>query len=515
MYDSSPYCTQENGLNNDRTGVFSLLGLLVLILQSVLILVMYSKDPSHAFSEARWDSKLIFPVVSNDNMTHRTLDPVLVPTPASVSTQSSPKAALMTSVSSQKTRILLDSSPPEAVELLSVDHPGIRQRHECIAKIRARHEQLLAPLVTPNADHPHSLLVDPAYHRNVGDSMLTLGELIFLKRRGFTKCEQCHYKQANGFYPPCEQVIGSKPPATIGHQAALWHAGGNWGDLYRSVHLKRMESFSSLLAANYSLVGMPQSWHYGNKRFEKSDATLIKSKIVQGLFSPTQDVSILSNATALERVQSRVTFTWREHESYDQAVKLYPFVNNLVVPDIAFQLGPFLPIPPTGAGGVDIVLFLRTDKESSQKAKRSRAAVQKLLNTIPGGKDLSFTIVDWDSRLAMFKSKDFLFTDTAIQLLSLGKVVVCDRLHASILAYLSGLPFVYINQSTGKVEKVLRVAFESWEGCQDGETSMYAGAQNLQDALGKAIQFLDKYDLKKTTTAVSAPISTQSKIKQQ
>jgi exopolysaccharide biosynthesis predicted pyruvyltransferase EpsI len=118
---------------------------------------------------------------------------------------------------------------------------------------------------------------------------------------------------------------------------------------------------------------------------------------------------------------------------------------------------------------------------------------------MPGGKGLSFTIVDWNSRLAMFNSTNYLFTDTAIQLLSFGKVVICDRLHAAILSYLTGLPFVYINQSTGKLEKTLRVAFESWEGCQDGETSMYARAQNLQDALGKAIQFLDNYDLKKTT----------------
>lgn len=459
--------------------VFFRLGMAsVLIAQVALLLVMYSQPFGDAFS--------LLPAI----LSSRKLDPV--------PTQPGPKPAPRTPSSKQKMYILSDRSSPEAVELLSVDHPGIRQRHECIAKIRARHEQLLAPLVTPSADLPHALLVDPAYHENVGDSMLTFAELTFLERRGFAKCEQCRYIQAIG-YPLCEQVISSKTPVPIEHEVALWHAGGNWGDLWRGVQLKRMESFPSLLAANYSIVGMPQSLHYADKRLEESDATLIKSKIVQGLFSPTQNVSILSNATALERVKSRVTFTWREHESYDQAVKLYPFVNNLVVPDIAFQLGPFLPIPPTSDGGVDIVMFLRDDKESSQKAERSSAAVQTLLNAIPSGKGLSFTIVDWNSRLAMFNSTNILFTETAIQLVSLGKVVICDRLHAAILSYLTGLPFVYINQSTGKLEKTLRVAFESWEGCQDGETSMYARAQNLQDAIGKATQFLDKYDLKKTT----------------
>lgn len=78
----------------------------------------------------------------------------------------------------------------------------------------------------------------------------------------------------------------------------------------------------------------------------------------------------------------------------------------------------FYPFPPTDGEGVDIALLLRVDKASTQKAVRSKIAVQKLLIAISGEKGLSFTILDWKIRLAMFDAEDYLFTDTAIQILS-------------------------------------------------------------------------------------------------
>ena len=38
--------------------------------------------------------------------------------------------------------------------------------------------------------------------------------------------------------------------------------------------------------------------------------------------------------------QSKLIFTWREEGSYEEAKRLYPFVTNKLVPDIAFQLDP-------------------------------------------------------------------------------------------------------------------------------------------------------------------------------
>jgi exopolysaccharide biosynthesis predicted pyruvyltransferase EpsI len=393
------------------------------------------------------------------------------------------------------------SRPPDPIELYSgtKKESGVYKRHQCIEKIRQRHSTALGPFMD-SSDNRRVLLVDPAYHRNVGDHMITLGELEFMKRVGYgaETQSQCHYIQAGGVVPHCNDVINKQNPAQVSLPLALWHGGGNWGDLWGDMREPRINSFVHLLEKNFTIISMPQSYHYGDAELEKRDAEKIKSNIAQAMWSRGQDASVLDTKEGRNRSMSRVVFTWREHESYEVALKRYPFVKNLMVPDIAFQLGPYAPMPPKedDIPPLDIVVFLRDDKESTYMPQRNKQAIDKILSSVDGGDRVSFSIVDWEDRLERFQSSDYFFTDTSIQLLSMGRVVVCDRLHAAILAYLSGLPFVYINQSTGKISKTLRVAFDSWDGCRDGESAMWARADNLTHAFELATGFLDKYELK-------------------
>jgi exopolysaccharide biosynthesis predicted pyruvyltransferase EpsI len=350
------------------------------------------------------------------------------------------------------------------------------------------------------SDNRRVLLVDPAYHGNVGDHMIALGELEFMKRFGYAteSQSQCHYIQAGGFVPHCSGVIDKSNPTRVAQPLALWHGGGNWGDLWPRIQEPRINSFANLLEKNFTIIGMPQSFHYDDAGLEKREAEQMKSNIAKAMWSRGQDASVLDTKEGRTQSMSRVVLTWREHESYEAALKRYPFVNNLMVPDIAFQLGPYAPMPPKedDIPLLDIVVFLRDDRESTYMPQRNRQAINKILSSIDGGERISFSIVDWKDRLERFQSSDYFFTDTSIQLLSMGRVVICDRLHAAILSYLSGLPFVYINQSTGKISKTLRVAFDSWDGCKDGESAMWARADNLTHAFELANGFLDKYDLK-------------------
>ena len=43
---------------------------------------------------------------------------------------------------------------------------------------------------------------------------------------------------------------------------ALWHAGGNWGDLWRDAQDVRIPSLKTLLDNNFMVVSMPQSLYY-------------------------------------------------------------------------------------------------------------------------------------------------------------------------------------------------------------------------------------------------------------
>jgi hypothetical protein len=138
-------------------------------------------------------------------------------------------------------------------------------------------------------------LVDPAYHTNVGDHMLTLGEIEFLQRHGIQKqnVAQCHYLQAAWFVPTCSSLLLTLNSNANHHDnrsrnsstssVALWHAGGNWGDLWRSVHTIRIDSVRDFLQNGYTVFSMPQSLFYRNKDLETLDATKLKEAVALGL----------------------------------------------------------------------------------------------------------------------------------------------------------------------------------------------------------------------------------------
>jgi exopolysaccharide biosynthesis predicted pyruvyltransferase EpsI len=323
----------------------------------------------------------------------------------------------------------------------------------------------------------------------LGDHMLTVGEQTFLQRSGWNNSIlECEYVQSAKRVPLCTKSIKEMSKLA---RVALWHAGGNWGDLWIRAQRARIDSFSELLLAGLSIVGMPQSLYYKNQMLKALHTTEMKHNIMLGL-NLTELESFESRAVT----RSRLTFTWREQRSYDQAKAMYPFATNKLVPDIAFQLGPFEPIRPENYEDlVDIVVFLRNDTESVYAKERNRGSVQQYLNNIPGGMGLTFTIVDWKDRLKIFGTTNENFDQTSVRLMSMGKIVICDRLHASILSYISGVPFVYVDQVSNKLTNTLSVAFSSWEGCQNEHGSMLTRATSLQDALQKSVEFLDEHDL--------------------
>jgi hypothetical protein len=142
-----------------------------------------------------------------------------------------------------------ESTPPTPISLMKgTTHDYIKRRHTCIQAIRAHHQDIFKDyLVDDNGANRDVLLVDPAYHDNVGDHMLTLGEIRMIEETlieetfKLPSMSQCHYEQARKFVAPCEKVLtqGRSSNSTSG-KVAFWHAGGNWGDLYRGMFLLMM-----------------------------------------------------------------------------------------------------------------------------------------------------------------------------------------------------------------------------------------------------------------------------------
>ena len=78
--------------------------------------------------------------------------------------------------------------------------------------------------------------------------MITLGEIEFLRRMGYHLNDtttttvahhslttpplyQCRYRQAGPYVTHCQDILEQEPTHPI--VPALWHGGGNWGDLWR------------------------------------------------------------------------------------------------------------------------------------------------------------------------------------------------------------------------------------------------------------------------------------------
>ena len=434
-------------------------------------------------------------------------------------------------------------NPPQSLPVMDATE-SMPPRHECLKAIRKRHQEAFGLVLRGNyynkkENIPNEfLLVDPAYHPNVGDHMITVAEQVFLQnaiaagrekknRQSKDTYQECSYIQASTYVPSCNSTLAAKidsmTATAVTNRIAIWHGGGNWGDLWPLVHNLRTQSMEVLLQANYTILGMPQSLYFANSQLELANARALQQHVQHGGLGGSAGHKD-SPATG------RLVLSWREHESYDKAKQLYPFVTHQLIPDLAFQLGPYSRVPNPRALQVDILFLLRSDHESIYASQRNRKSITSILSTLlpDDGRGYSFSIVDWPDRLDRFvdgddeqedhkeeekkksnhgdestQQKNFLFTSSAVRLLNLGRVVVCDRLHASILAYLGGLSFVYLDQVSGKIAKTMRVAMESHSACQEDQwrreksrptEPWWASAKNLTEGIHVAVQMIQTMD---------------------
>ena len=80
---------------------------------------------------------------------------------------------------------------------------------------------------------------------------------------------------------------------------------------------------------------------------------------------------------------------------------------------------------------------------------------------------------------------------SSIALLSSGRVLITDRLHSSILAFLLHLPHVYLDQMYGKISKTRGVAFAASENCANKTILGFDQAITIKEAVRKAILLMN------------------------
>jgi pyruvyl transferase EpsO len=145
-----------------------------------------------------------------------------------------------------------------------------------------------------------------------------------------------------------------------------------------------------------------------------------------------------------------------------------------LAPDPAFKLGPQT---RTAEPAYDVVWIARTDQgragDQTEVAARlsSQAAEKFLLPRFPDGIEVNFVIkqrpptvllTDWFSlffeneqartgiRKLPFDVQSEAYLARAIHILSLGHIVITDRLLAHVLCLLLGIPHILLNDESGK-----------------------------------------------------------------
>ena len=83
-----------------------------------------------------------------------------------------------------------------------------------------------------------------------------------------------------------------------------------------------------------------------------------------------------------------------------------------------------------------------------------------------------------------------MFFRKALGLLDTAKVIVTDRLHASILALLMHKPHVILDNMYKKLTRTRQVAFQVSKSCQDKAVLRYEETRSMEEAVTLAAKLM-------------------------
>ncbi len=275
------------------------------------------------------------------------------------------------------------------------------------------------------------VLLDFPNHSNVGDSAIYLGELLLMRE---------HFGSGPLLVAEADRSVLERLERLPDSVPLLMHGGGNFGDLY-----PRYQQFREIVLERFrsrKVVLLPQSIHFDD---EANAEPIARSIAAHG------DVTLMvrdreSEAFARRRFDCRV----------------------MLVPDMAFMIGP---IAPPAAWEVDLFALLRQDKErvlpeavglaglpcSHASADwpgegRMRGVIGRVPRTLRASLPAAWQGVRPETPAA-FERLAHWRVARGLRLLSRGRMVLTDRLHAHILSLLLGKPHVVLDNTYGKIAR--------------------------------------------------------------
>lgn len=303
-----------------------------------------------------------------------------------------------------------------------------------ISSIQAETLDILRTAIPPNST---VALLDFPNHANAGDVLIYRGELAYLNHLG------CRVEYVSTLTTYDKTALDAAVP----DGPILLHGGGNFGDRYPAFQLFRERVVSE--NPDRRIVGLPQTFEYADH-----DAL-------------TRTQEIYSNHPDL-------TLFIRNRQTATHVKDLFAANHVEYCPDTAFGVGP---IDAPREADHDFVVLKRTDSESAHTASGvPKELTEKALSTDWQlawlGEDLRW----WPQSLALvvlfeipavrrrlyrgkqrtFDRQSTLILRGAVNVLSRGRVIITDRLHAAILGVLLGKPVVMIDNANSKLSAAFR-----------------------------------------------------------
>ena len=350
-------------------------------------------------------------------------------------------------------------------------------RQQCLRDIRDQIVEDFRPLFT-NVER--IILMDVALHTNMGDSVLWRAAIHLASLYGHSINHVCAASQAaNDLYGTMSQFPHCDLANIINlvkdNGLVLYHAGGNWGNLYRFVQKYRMKALqvfsynSEKPGYNFKVAQLPQTIYYKNE----------------------DDVSVDVDDYLMHSLHPNLfTLFTRQADSFEFAERHYGSnINKVSTADVAFVLGDLLPI---GEPEVDILVLIRTDGELPAEDKAEKELTKRLLKR----SNVTFAYQDWHHRpnyTEFSTANPTILSEVrlneAVKIISKGRVVITNRMHGSVLATLIGRTLLWVDTTEKKLAGVRQMAFNMSSHCTDENLRSFEFPTML-DAAQAAVEYL-------------------------
>lgn len=257
-------------------------------------------------------------------------------------------------------------------------------------------------------------LVNTPDHDNLGDHLLTMGALSFLQK--YFPMEEI-IEITGRQWDACREDIINK----IGSQDVIFIVGGGYmGDLWPVQDSRVKEILAEF--KNNQIIFLPQTffYHSNNEKMINSD-------------------------TDFYNKLDRVIFIHREKHSYDFfRTNIAKRKKNVCFPDTALYLNQRKESAERSGG----LVCLRMDKESLHDKNR-----EKLLGTI-NSVCKNVNVIDTVLDKSILRSEREIEVNKMLDIISHSEILITDRLHAMVMAVITGTPCIAMDNVSKKVSGV-------------------------------------------------------------